>query len=92
MRMPTVTSLDVVLRAATDLSSEVPPTDLLPYRPARARPYLYSHDEVRRPLEQALQLSGASGLRPWTCHALLRLLSVTGMRVGEALRLRLDDV
>lgn len=78
--------------AAADPSTEVPPPGLLPYRPARARPYLYSHDEVRRLLEQALQLPVASGLRPWTYHALLGLLSVTGLRVGEALRLRLDDV
>lgn len=78
---------------ATDPLSEVPPPGLLPYRPARAHPYLYSHDEVRRLLAQALQLpGGASGLRPWTYHALLGLLSVTGLRVGEALRLRLEDV
>lgn len=77
---------------ATDPSTEVPPPGLLPYRPARARPYLYSNDEVRCLLERALQLPGASGLRPWTYHALLGLLSVTGMRVGEALRLRIDDV
>ncbi|MEO6277355.1 tyrosine-type recombinase/integrase [Roseateles sp.] len=78
---------------ATDPSTEVPPAGLLPYRPARARPYLYSHDEVARLLKQALQLpGGVSGLRPWTYHALLGLLSVTGLRVGEALRLRFDDV
>jgi integrase len=77
---------------ATDPSTEVPPPGLLPYRPARARPYLYSHDEVRRLLAQALQLPDASGLRPWTYNALLGLLSVTGLRVGEALRLRLADV
>ncbi|KQV52602.1 integrase [Pelomonas sp. Root1217] len=78
---------------ATDPSTEVPPAGLLPYRPARARPYLYSHDEVRLLLKQALQLpDGVAGLRPWTYYALLGLLSVTGLRVGEALRLRLDDV
>ena len=77
---------------ATDPNTEVPPPGLLPYRPARARPYLYSHEEVQRLLQQALQLPDASSLRPWTYHALLGLLSVTGMRVGEALRLRLDDV
>ena len=77
---------------ATDPSTEVPPPGLLPYRPARARPYLYSHDEVRRLLAQALQLPDALGLRPWTYNALLGLLSVTGLRVGEALRLRLADV
>ena len=77
---------------AADPGTEVPPSGLLPYRPARARPYLYSNDEVERLLEQALQLpADVSDLRPWTYHALLGLLSVTGLRVGEALRLRLDD-
>ena len=36
---------------AADPNTEVPPPGLLPYRPARARPYLYSHDEVGRLLE-----------------------------------------
>lgn len=77
---------------ASDPNTEVPPPGLLPFRPARARPYLYSLDEVRRLLEHALQLAPTSKLRPWTYHALLGLLSVTGLRVGEALRLRPGDV
>lgn len=77
---------------ASDPHTEVPPSGLLPYRPARARPYLYSSDEVARLLERALALPPSAGLRPWTFHALLGLLSVAGLRVGEALRLQLDDV
>jgi integrase len=77
---------------ASDPNTEVPPPGLLPFRAARAHPYLYSLDEVQRLLEHALQLSPSTELRRWTYHALLGLLSVTGMRVGEALRLRLDDV
>lgn len=77
---------------ARDPNTEVPPPGLLPFRPARARPHLYSSDEIRRLLEQALQLPAEASLRPWTFHALLGLLSVTGLRLGEALRLRLDDV
>lgn len=78
---------------AADPSTEVPPAGLLPYRPARARPYLYSCEEVERLLEQALQLHDrVCGLRPWTFYSLLGLLSVTGLRVGEALRLRCADV
>ena len=42
--------------------------------------------------EVTLQLPPSQGLRPWTYHALLGLLSVTGLRVGEALRLRVRDV
>ena len=78
--------------AASDPNTEVPPPGLLPFRAARAHPYLYSLDEIERLLEQALQLSPRTELRRWTYHALLGLLSVTGLRVGEALRLRLDDV
>jgi len=77
---------------ASDPTTEVPPPGLLPFHPARARPYLYSADEIQRLLEHALKLPPSQGLRPWTYHALLGLLSVTGLRVGEALRLKLDDV
>jgi len=76
---------------ATDPNTEVPPPGLLPYRPARAQPYLYSAHEIQRLTEQALQLRHHQ-LRPWTYHTLLGLLSVTGMRVGEALRLKCEDV
>ncbi|HEY0336104.1 MAG TPA: tyrosine-type recombinase/integrase [Burkholderiales bacterium] len=77
---------------ASDPNTEVPAPGLLPFRAARAHPYLYSIEEVQRLLEHALQLSPGTELRRWTYHALLGLLSVTGLRVGEALRLRLDDV
>jgi len=77
---------------ASDPKTEVPPPGLLPFRAARAHPYLYSLDEIERLLEHALQLSPSTELRRWTYHALLGLLSVTGMRIGEALRLKLDDV
>jgi integrase len=77
---------------ASDPRTEVPPPGLLPFRAARAHPYLYSTEEVQRLLEAALQLSPSMELRRWTFHALLGLLSVTGLRVGEALRLKLDDV
>jgi integrase/recombinase XerD len=43
-------------------------------------------------LRAALSLPDRRGLRPWTYHCLLGLLSVTGMRVGEACNLELRDV
>lgn len=77
---------------ASDPRTEIPPPGLLPFRPARAHPYLYSIDEVQRLLDAALQLSPHMGLRRWTFYSLLGLLCVTGLRTGEALRLKLDDV
>lgn len=82
-------------RSATDPRTQIPPPGLLPYRPQRARPYLYSAAEIRRLLRAALQLpvrSEREQLRPWVYHGLFGLLSVTGLRLGEARNLTLADV
>jgi integrase len=79
-------------RSAADPRTQIPPAGLLPYRPKRARPYLYSDKEINDLLSAALQLPSSEGLRPWTYHCLLGLLSVSGMRVSEAQNLELKDV
>ena len=53
----------------------------------RARPYLYTEDEISRLLDAALELPVAwpsTPLRPWVFHGLIGLLSVTGMRLRSA--------
>jgi integrase len=77
---------------ASDPQTEIPPPGLLPFQPRRARPYLYSEEEIAHLLDFALELSPVDGLRPWTYHCLLGLLSVTGLRIGEAIRLQMEDV
>lgn len=77
---------------ASDPQTEMPPPGLLPFRARRARPYLYSDEDIARLLLGALDLPLAGGLRPWTYHCLLGLLSVTGLRIGEAIRLKAEDV
>lgn len=79
-------------RSATDPRTEIPPDGLLPYRPKRARPYLYSDEEIRRLLRAALALPGTRELRRWTYHCLFGLLSVSGLRISEARALELQDV
>ena len=82
-------------RSATDPRTQVPPQGLLPFQPKRARPYLYSDDEIRSLLRAALNMPcryERSELRPWTYHCLFGLLSVTGLRLGEARNLELQDV
>jgi len=78
--------------SATDPRTEVPPCGLLPYRPPRARPYLYSHEEIRRLLEAAKSLPSRHPLRPRTYYCLLGTLVVTGLRLGEVLKLRTGDI
>jgi integrase/recombinase XerD len=78
--------------SAVDAQTEVPPAGLLPFRPARARPYIYSEEEIERLLESALRLLPDAGLLSLTYYCLFGLLSVAGLRLGEAIRLELDDV
>jgi integrase len=74
---------------ATDPTVEVPPSDLLPWRPHRACPYLYREEEIIALIKAASALS--SPLRVATYQSLIGLLAVTGMRVGEAINLDLQD-
>jgi integrase len=73
-----------------DPATEVPPTGLLAYRRQHAQPYLYSDADIDRLLAAARKLTPAS--RAATYQTMLGLLAVSGMRVGEAIRLDRDDV
>ncbi len=82
-------------RSATDPRTEIPPDSLLPYSPKRARPYLYSEQEIRSLLRAALSMPcryERGELRPWVYYCLLGLLSVSGLRLGEARNLEVQDV
>jgi len=75
---------------ALDDAHQVPPADLCPNRPARATPYLYSEQQIAALMAATVILRGR--LRQATYRTLIGLLAVTGMRVGEAIRLDRDDV
>lgn len=79
-------------RSATDPRTQIPPVGLLPYRPKRTQPYMYSDEQIKELLRAALKLPAKNCLRPWTYHCLFGLLSVTGLRVSEAQNLELQDV
>ena len=75
---------------ALDPMHEVPAPDLLPQRPRRASPYLYSDAEIAALIAAANTLS--TPLRRTTFATLIGLLAVTGIRVGEAIALDRGDV
>jgi len=78
--------------SATDPRTEIPPMGLLPYRAKRATPYIYSNEEIEQVLKAARNLPPSTGLRPWTYYSLFGLMAVTGMRIGEVIRLDHADV
>lgn len=76
---------------AIDPATEIPAADLLSapgYQPAP--PYLFSDADIAALLSSARRLSPP--LRAATFEALIGLLAVTGMRIGEAMRLDRDDI
>lgn len=79
-------------RIGADPKTEIPPLGLLRFRSQRARPYLYSENEIRRLLEAALKMKTQYQLQRHTYYCLLGLLAVTGLRLGEAIRLQPQDV
>lgn len=89
-RLSAVRGFATYLRAL-DPTTEVPPADLLSapgYRPTP--PYLFSDADVVALLGSARRLSPP--LRAATFETLIGLLAVTGMRIGEAMRLDRDDI
>jgi site-specific recombinase XerD len=83
-------------RSATDPRTEVPSQKLLPDLYRRKTPYIYTEEQVMRLIESAKQLPSTvpstTGLRAQTYCTLFGLLSVTGMRISEALALNREDV
>jgi integrase len=73
-----------------DPSHEVPPTGLIPRGRGRPAPYLYSQDEVTALMSASRRLR--SPLQAATLEAVIGLLAVSGLRVGEVIRLNNDDV
>ena len=64
--------------------------DVLERRTRRAVPYLYTEQEIAALIAATYRLRGH--LRPSTYRTLIGLLAVTGMRVGEAIRLDRGDL
>jgi len=82
-------------RSSFDPRTEIPLPGLLPFKPKRARPYLYSEEQIDKLLSAALSMSPryqSGALLPWVYYCLIGLLSVTGLRLGEACNLELQDV
>lgn len=79
-------------RRATDPRTEVPPQGLLPHRYHRKVPHIYTDEELKELIEAAKKLPSKKGLRTHTYSTLFGLLSVTGMRMNEAISLQCKDV
>lgn len=71
---------------------EIPPQSLIHCRFQRKPPYIYADDEIKWIIETASLLPSSNGLREITYPTFFGLISVTGMRISEAISLNNSDV
>ena len=70
----------------------VPEKRLVPRGPTLRVPHIYTPEEAVELIKLARMLTPRESLRPHTYSTLLSLLWVSGLRIGEALKLNLEDV
>ena len=100
-RGPSIAQRDARLKAVCrfvrhvrveDARHELPPLDHFGARKTRRSPHIYSAAEINHLIETALRLRPNGGLRSRTYATLIALLSATGLRISEALKLTVADV
>lgn len=91
-RIKTVTAFARYL-SAEDCRHEIPPDDFFGgYQIRRRIPFIFTIADINRLVEAASLLGPSGSLRHHAYSTLFALLSITGMRVFEALALRFEDV
>ena len=74
-----------------DADTQVPPLGLMPYRVRRRQPFIYSPAQIDAVMALARR-SIDSPLRAATYDTLIGLLAVSGLRIGEAIKLDRGDI
>ncbi len=72
-----------------DPATEVPPTHILVQNNGRATPYIYSRHDLDALVDATRMFRSAD--RALIISTLIKLLFVTGMRIGETIRLDIED-
>lgn len=80
------------LMRAEDARHEVPPPGAFGPRAPRRTPYIFTPREICALLEAASDLGPRGSLRPKTYQTMLGLIATAGLRISEALALRVGDI
>ena len=75
-----------------ELRTEIPDDSVFGRMPERLSPHIYNEQEIIDLLAAARRLGPSPGLRGAIYETLFGLIASTGMRIGEALALRNEDV
>ena len=77
---------------AEDPTHDLPDKDAFPFQHRVRLPHIFSDEEIARILDAAGRLGPPATSRADTYRTLFALLVTTGLRIGEALRLKLEDL
>ncbi len=75
-----------------DSRHEIPPQSLISSHQIRKQPFIYTDDQISSIIEAARLLPSSNGIRSITYPAFFGLVSVTGLRISEAIALNDRDV
>jgi integrase len=89
-RLQVIRGLARYVHTLDPAAAELVPAGLIRARATRRHPYLYSNEQIETLLAAASALSPPSLAA--TMHALIGLLSVSGMRIGEVVALDVADL
>jgi integrase len=88
--------LSMVRKFLSHLRATIPETEVPDYglvaSARRSKPYLFSPEQIDRIIAAVNAKGPDDSLRPHTLSAVIGVLAATGLRVGEAIRLTIDDV
>jgi len=75
-----------------DSDTYIPEKGLIGAGSAQVKPHIFTVEEITRMMQQAIKLHAQNRLLPDTYTTIIGLLWVTGMRIGEVLRLKIQDI
>jgi integrase len=75
-----------------EVTSETPPTGALGRGHRRLNPHIYTDEEIQALLDAASDLTPRGGMRPLMYRTLFGLIVAAGLRLSEALQLKVCDV
>ncbi len=75
-----------------DLTTYLPEKGLVSRAMVQVKPYIFTEEDIDKIMQQAMRLNVKSELLPYTYQTIIGLLWVTGMRIGEIIRLKIADI
>ncbi|MFT5114878.1 MAG: site-specific recombinase XerD [Parasphingorhabdus sp.] len=75
-----------------DLTTYIPEKGLVAPAKVQIIPHIFSKNDIAKLMQQAMHLNVKNQLLPYTYQTIIGLLWVTGMRIGEVIRLKIEDI